>query len=170
MKVAIYPGTFDPIHYGHVDIARRAASLFDKLVVGVYDRPNKAVLFTLDERVGLFREAVSDVANVAVLPYSGLTVAFARAQGADVIVRGLRVTYDFEYEYQMALTNRKLAPSVDTVCLMTSLEYAFLSSTVVKDVAQAGGDIDCMVPGAVARALRDRFGLAANTPSKGLEG
>ncbi|NPV06437.1 MAG: pantetheine-phosphate adenylyltransferase [Anaerolineae bacterium] len=170
MIVAIYPGTFDPIHHGHLDIARRAAQLFDKLVIGVYDRPNKDLLFSVEERVGLFREAVADITNASVVPYSGLTVAFARAQGARVIVRGLRVTYDFEYEYQMALTNRKLDSRVDTVCLMTSLEHAFLSSTIVKDVARAGGNIRCMVPEHVARAVADRLRNRADTASSGREG
>ncbi len=157
MTVAIYPGTFDPTHRGHLDIARRAAELFDKLVIGVYDRPAKNVMFSVEERVGFLRHSLADVPEIQVLPYLGLTVGFAQAQGAQVIVRGLRVTYDFEYEYQMALTNRKLDPRVDTVCLMTSLEYAFLSSTIVKDVARAGGNVECMVPRHVALALRQRL-------------
>ncbi|MBC7256180.1 MAG: pantetheine-phosphate adenylyltransferase, partial [Chloroflexi bacterium] len=134
MTIAVYPGTFDPIHYGHMDIAQRAAELFDKLIVGVYDRPQKNVMFTTEERLQMAREALADVANVEVLSYSGLTVDFARRQGAHVLVRGLRVISDFEVEYQMALTTRKLAPELDMVCLMTSLEYAFVSSTIVKDI------------------------------------
>lgn len=157
MSLAIYPGTFDPIHYGHLDIAIRAANLFDKLIIGVYDRPSKTPLFSPEERVGLVRQAVADISNITVEQYSGLTVGFAQKHKSRVIVRGLRVTYDFEYEYQMALTNRKLAPEVDTVCLMTSLEHAFLSSTIVKDVARSGGNISCMVPSHVAAALRQRL-------------
>ncbi|MBC7316483.1 MAG: pantetheine-phosphate adenylyltransferase, partial [Chloroflexi bacterium] len=110
MTIAVYPGTFDPIHYGHMDIAQRAAELFDKLIVGVYDRPQKSVMFTTEERVQMAREALANVANVEVFSYSGLTVDFARRQGARVLVRGLRVISDFEVEYQMALTTRKLAP------------------------------------------------------------
>ena len=157
MKVAVYPGTFDPVHYGHVDITRRASKLFDRLVVGVYDRPNKDLLFSLDERVALLREALRDVPGVEARSYTGLTVDFARQLGARVIVRGLRVISDFEWEYQMALTTRELAPDVDMVCLMTSLEHAFISSTIVKEIAQAGGSISRFVPPHVAGALRSRF-------------
>ena len=154
MTIAVYPGTFDPVHNGHLDIAFRAAALFDKLVIGVYDRPNKDVMFSLQERVEMVRRAIVSAENITVEPYSGLTVDFVRSKGAQVIVRGLRITYDFEYEYQMALVNRKLSPETDTVCLMTCLEYAFLSSTVVRDVARAGGDISCMVPQHVVEAFR----------------
>lgn len=167
MTVAIYPGTFDPVHYGHLDIAFRAALLFDKLVIGVYDRPNKALLFSLDERVELFRQAVAGAANIIVEPYSGLTVAFARRNGAKVIIRGLRITYDFEYEYQMALTNRKLDADIDTICLMTSLEHAFISSTIVKDVAGARGNVSCMVPAHVSRALSERLHGHQESTSRG---
>lgn len=156
MTIAVYPGTFDPIHYGHMDIAQRAAELFDKLIVGVYDRPQKNVMFTTEERVQMAREALADVANVEVLSYSGLTVDFARRQGAHVLVRGLRVISDFEVEYQMALTTRKLAPELDMVCLMTSLEYAFVSSTIVKDIAMAGGSVLQFVPPHVEAALKVR--------------
>lgn len=156
MTVAIYPGTFDPIHNGHIDIARRAAGLFDRVVVGVYDRPNKNILFPVAERVVMVRAALQDVPNVTITSYSGLTVDFVRQQGAQVIVRGLRVISDFEMEYQMALTTRRLAPDVDMICLMTSLEYAFLSSSIVKDVALAGGDVTQFVPAHVAVALKAR--------------
>lgn len=157
MITAIYPGTFDPVHYGHLDIATRAAVLFDNVVIGVYDRPNKATLFSTEERVALLRQAVAAVENITVEAYTGLTVAFARRSGAKVIIRGLRITYDFEYEYQMALTNRKLDSGIDTMCLMTSLQHAFISSTIVKDVARAGGDVGCMVSAEVAESLRARL-------------
>lgn len=161
MMVGVYPGTFDPVHLGHLDVATRAADLLDRLVIGVYDRPNKTTLFGVSERVDLLREATAAMAKVSVVPFSGLTVAFARREGASVIIRGLRVTYDFEYEYQMALTNRKLDPRIDTICLMTSLQHAFISSTIVKDVARAGGDVGCMVPPHVARALYTRLKVNA---------
>jgi pantetheine-phosphate adenylyltransferase len=161
MTTGIYPGTFDPAHLGHLDVAIRARQLLDRLVIGVYDRPNKATLFSLTERVALFREAVDGIDGIAVEPYSGLTVAFARRMGAKVIIRGLRVTYDFEYEYQMALTNRKLDPALDTICLMTSLQHAFISSTIVRDVATAGGNVSCMVPAHVAKALDARLHACA---------
>ena len=157
MTIAIYPGTFDPIHNGHIDIARRGAKIFDELIVGVYDRPQKSLLFSVGERVTMAREAVKDIPNVRVESYGTLTVDFAKRQGARVIVRGLRVISDFELEYQMALTNRRLAPALDMVCLMTSLEYAFVSSSIVKEIAQAGGPISQFVPGHVAAALRRKF-------------
>ena len=143
---AIYPATFDPITLGHVDIANRAAAIFDELVVGVYDRPLKSLLFTAQERWQVTREALAHLSNVRVDLYTGLTVTFARQQQAAVIVRGLRALSDFEWEFQLALTNRNLDSGVDTVCLMASQEYSFLSSSVVKEVAFAGGDITDMVP------------------------
>ena len=158
MRIAIYPGTFDPVHYGHIDIARRAATIVDRLVVAVYGRPLKALLFPTEKRVAMVREAMADLDNVEVEGYTGLTVDYATKRGADFIVRGLRVISDFELEYQMALTNRKLAPHIDLVCLMTSLEYAFLSSSIVKEVALAGGCVEQMVPPHVVRALKDRLG------------
>lgn len=157
MHIAVYPGTFDPMHYGHIDIVRRAAEIFDELIVGIYDRPQKRVLFSIDERVAMAREALKGMTNVRVQSYNTLTVSFVRQQGASVIVRGLRVISDFEMEYQMALTNRSLDPGIDSICLMTSLEYAFISSSIVKDIAAAGGCVDQLVPPHVVHALRRRL-------------
>ncbi|MBN1955779.1 MAG: pantetheine-phosphate adenylyltransferase [Anaerolineae bacterium] len=156
MRRAVYPGTFDPIHLGHVDIASRSAAIFDELVVGIYDRPAKNLLFSTEARIDLARQALQGVPNVQVMAYSGLTVAFARQSGAQAIVRGLRVISDFEWEYQMALTNRELAEEIEFVCLMTRQEYAFLSSSIVKEVALLGGDISCMAPLAVIGALIEK--------------
>ncbi len=153
---AIYPGTFDPIHLGHVDIATRAAAIFDDLVVAVYERPAKSLLFTAEERVTLAREALKGLKNVQVTAYSGLTVEFARQIGAKVIVRGLRVISDFELEYQMALTNQQLAPEIEFVCLMTRQEHAFLSSSILKEVALLGGDVRRMAPPNVVAALEEK--------------
>lgn len=156
MTKAIYPGSFDPVTFGHVDIATRAAGIFEHLTVAVYARPKKNLTFDVKERVEMMRTALQDVPNIDVKSYSGLTVSFAREQGAKVIVRGLRVMYDFELEYQMALTNQKLGPDLDTVCLMTSLDYAFVSSSIVKEVFSAGGCIEGLVPPHVITALREK--------------
>lgn len=166
MTVALYPGTFDPVHYGHIDIATRAAAMFERLVVGVYDRPLKNLLFSIEERVALARRALAQLSNVSVVSYSGLTVAFTRQQGASVMVRGLRVTYDFELEYQMALTNKSLAPGVETVLLVTGLHYAFVSSSIVKEVALAGGCVDKMVPPFVQTALEEKFRILGSSSSE----
>ncbi len=151
--IAIYPGSFDPIHFGHIDIAHRAAQLFDHLIVGVYDRPSKRLLFTAEERVALAIEALGNVPNIEVRPYGGLTITFAEACGAHVLVRGLRVVSDFELEYQMALTNNQLAPAIETVCLMTRKEYAFLTASIVKEIFMLGGDVRSLTPPHVAAAL-----------------
>lgn len=153
IQTALYPGTFDPVHFGHIDIATRASRIFGNLVVAVYDRPAKNLMFTVEERVALAQKALEHLPNVRVAPYGGLTVEFARVVGAQAIVRGLRVTSDFELEYQMALTNRQLAPEIEFVCLMTRQTHAFLSSSIVKEVALLSGDVDAMVPPHVARAL-----------------
>ncbi len=167
MTVAIYPATFDPITNGHIDIAERAAAIFDKLIVVVYARPLKRLLFSTEERLAMTRQALKHLSSVSVESYDCLTVDFARQERAQVVVRGLRVLSDFEWEFQLALTNRKLAPDIDTVCLMTSQEYSFLSSSVVKEVAMAGGCIDNMVPTHVVSALKRKFeGLAEEESDK----
>jgi pantetheine-phosphate adenylyltransferase len=157
MPTAIYPGTFDPVHNGHIDIATRAAGLFDHLTVAVYARPLKSLLFSTEERKAMLEQALGGVPNVSVATYRQLTVDFARQVGAHVIVRGLRVISDFELEFQMALTNKKLAPDVEFVCLMTGEEYAFLSASTVKEIAMLGGCVSGMVPPHVAEAMRVRF-------------
>jgi len=156
MTRAMYPGSFDPVTYGHLDIVARASRLFGELVVAVYDAPPKRLFFTTEERVALFREAVRDLPNVQVVPYRGLTVEFARSVGAGVLVRGLRAGSDFENEFEMALMNKKLAPEIESVFLMSSLEWQFLSASRVKEIALLGGDISQLVPPHVARALMER--------------
>ena len=157
MVTALYPGSFDPVTVGHLDITARAAKLFDEVVVAVYDTPSKSLLFTTDERVALFEGACSHLPNVRVVKYSGLTVRYAREIGAGVIVRGLRSGYDFEYEFEMAFMNSKLEPEVDLVCFMTSQDYVFVSASLLKEVAKLGGDIREMVPPNVAEALYQKF-------------
>jgi pantetheine-phosphate adenylyltransferase len=159
---AIYPGTFDPVHNGHIDIAARAAGLFDHLTVAIYARPLKNLLFTTEEREAMITEALGHMPNVSVATYRQLTVDFARQVDAHVIVRGLRVISDFELEFQMALTNKKLAPDIEFVCLMTSQEYAFISASTVKEIAMLGGCVDGMVPAHVAAAMQAKFGSAGN--------
>jgi pantetheine-phosphate adenylyltransferase len=159
MTTAIYPGTFDPIHNGHIDIARRAVRIFDELVVAVYDRPLKSLLFNTAERLALLEEALASTSRVRVVSYNALTVDFARQVGAHVIVRGLRVFSDFELEFRMALTNERLAPDIESVCFITNQEHTFLSSSTVKEVASLGGDISGMVPPHVAEAIMARFTL-----------
>ncbi len=157
-RVAVFPGSFDPMTMAHLDVARRAAALFDRLVVGVLHNPKKAPVFDIDERVELIRASVADfAANVQVEAFDGLTVVFAERNGASFIVRGLRAVSDFEAELQMAHTNRKLQRGVDTVFLMSALEFGYLSSTLAKEVAQFGGDVSGMVPPPVAAALVARF-------------
>jgi len=152
-RSAIYPGTFDPITLGHHDVMRRAADVFDLLVVAVAESPRKKLWFELDERLAMVREAVRDVPNIQVVSFGGLLVEFARNQGIHVLVRGLRAFSDFEYEFQMALSNRKLAPDVETVFLMTSDTYSYISSSAVREVSELGGDTSLLVPKGVQLAL-----------------
>jgi len=157
LTTAIYPGSFDPITNGHLDIIRRASSLFDELIIGVYDRSEKQLLFDTEERVQMVQQAVAHLSNVRVQSYSGLTVEFAKKVGAQVMVRGLRMSSDFEREFEMAMMNKKLAPGLELVCFMASLQYQFLASSLLKEVAKLEGCLDNMVPEHVVAALRDKF-------------
>ena len=157
MVTAVYPGSFDPATYGHLDVIRRASVSFDRVVVGVLYNSSKSPLFSVEERVNILEKATKDIPNVIIKPFDGLSVNFARENHAQVIVRGLRAVTDFEYELQMAQTNRVLAPDVDTVFLTTSLEYAYLSSSSVKEIASFGGDISQCVPEFVAKQIYRKY-------------
>jgi pantetheine-phosphate adenylyltransferase len=157
MKVAVYPGTFDPVTNGHIDIISRSSKLFDKVIIGVLHNSAKTPLFSVEERVNILKKATENIENVEVRSFEGLSVDFAKECRANVIVRGLRLITDFEYELQMAQTNRKLAPDVDTTFLFTSLQYSYLSSTTVKEVAEFGGDISEFVPDFVADAIHAKL-------------
>lgn len=159
MVTAIYPGSFDPVTMGHLDITTRGSALFEKVIVAVYSTPSKDLLFSTEERVNLFRESIHDLTNVEVMEFSGLVVRFARQVGAAVILRGLRSGADFEYEYDMAFMNRRLERSVDMVSFMTSQDYMFVSSSLLKEVARLGGDVTGMVPPHVVKAVNAKFGL-----------
>ncbi|HAJ74285.1 MAG TPA: pantetheine-phosphate adenylyltransferase [Lachnospiraceae bacterium] len=158
MKTAVYPGTFDPVTYGHLDIIERASKLFDEVVIGVLNNCSKSPLFSVDERVNILKNVTKDIPNVRVEHFEGLSVDFARKCNANVIVRGLRLITDFEYELQMAQTNRKLAPEIDTTFLYTSLPFSYLSSTTVREVAAFGGNIDEFVPAYVAEQIHEKMG------------
>lgn len=157
MRIAIYPGTFDPVTNGHLDIATRAARLFDKLIIGVYENPNKPILFSAVEREELIRKAIAELPNVEVQSFGGLTVDFAKRVKAVAMVRGLRMSADFEREFDMAMMTKKLYPKLEFVCLMSRVEYQFLSSSLLKEAASLGGDIHDLVPPNVVEALRKKF-------------
>ena len=157
MSIAVYPGSFDPVTFGHLDIIARAALFTDRLIVGVLNNSAKIPLFTVEERIEMIREAVQDLPNVEVKSFSGLTVNFARSEKADFMIRGLRAVTDFEYELQLSQINRKLAEDVDTVFLTTNLKYAYLSSSIVKEVASYNGDISEFVPEHVAKIVMEKY-------------
>jgi pantetheine-phosphate adenylyltransferase len=157
VTVAIYPGSFDPITNGHLDIVKRAARLFDKVIMGIYATPDKRILFTIEERVEMAKIAMANQPNVIVEPFFGLTGEFARKVGAQVMVRGLRMGGDFEWEFNLAMMNRKLFPELELVCFMASVEYQFLSSSLLKEAASLGGDIAKLVPKHVELALKEKF-------------
>ncbi len=156
MTIALYPGSFDPITNGHIDIATRASRLFDKIVIGIFSTPDKRITFSIEERVDLATRAVAHIANIEVKSYTGITVDFARQIKAQVMVRGLRMSADYEREFEMAMLNRKLYPELELVCFMASQEYQFLSSSLMKEVASLGGDINSLVPKHVAEALKNK--------------
>jgi len=168
LTIALYAGSFDPITLGHLDIIRRASSVFDELIIGVYDRPGKRLLFHTEERVEMVRQAISGFDNVRAESYSGLTVDLAKKVSAQVMVRGLRMSSDFEREFEMAMMNKKLAPDLELVCFMASLQYQFLSSSLLKEVSELGGCLEELVPDHVATALKSKFGgeLAKASPER----
>lgn len=160
MKAAIYPGSFDPMTYGHLDIIKRSAEIFDELIVGVLNNQAKTPLFSVEERVKILKEATKDLPNVKVESFTGLLIDYAREKDIHVSVRGLRAVTDFEYELQIAQTNRQLSGgSLDTIFLTTSLEYAYLSSSSVKEIASFNGDISQCVPDFVARLIYEKYGI-----------
>jgi len=158
---AIYPGSFDPVTNGHLDIITRASKLFEKLVIGVYDRPAKNLLFTTDERLELVKQSVIALPDVEVQVFSELTVSFAKRVKAQIIVRGMRMSADFEREFDLAMMQKTLSPEIEIVCLMSDLKYQFLSSSLLKEAAQLGGDVSELVPQSVAMALKEKFGSRA---------
>jgi pantetheine-phosphate adenylyltransferase len=168
MRRAIYPGSFDPITLGHLDVARRAARVFDELVVTVYTGSDKpGALFTVAERIALARAALRDEPSIRVDSFSGLTVEYARQIGAETIVRDLRAISDFEYEFKLAHMNEHLAPEIEVVCLMTSSRHSFISSSLIREVAALGGNVEGLVPENVAVALRDKIGASLSGSGSG---
>ena len=154
MKTAVYPGSFDPVTMGHLDIVERTSQIFDKVIIGVLNNRAKSPLFSVEERVNMLKEVTEDLPNVEVQSFAGLLIDFVRKNEAQIIVRGLRAITDFEYELQMAQTNRVMAPEVDTLFLTTNLRYSYLSSSIVKEIAAGGGDISAFVHPYVAERMR----------------
>jgi pantetheine-phosphate adenylyltransferase len=154
---AVYPASLDPIHYGHIDVASRAAKIFDEVIVAVYDRPKKNVLFAVEERVALAQKAFEDYSNIRVAQFSTLAVNYAREVGAMALIRGLRVFSDFEFEFRMGLANRKLAPDIETIAIMTDEKNLHISSSTIREIAELGGDVSGMTPPFVVEALKRRF-------------
>jgi pantetheine-phosphate adenylyltransferase len=170
MRKVVYPASLDPIHYGHIDVAVRAAKIFDEVIVAIYDKPKKNVLFTVEERVKLAQRAFEKNANIQVAKYSVLTVNYAKEIGAMALIRGLRVFSDFELEFRMGLANRKLAPEIETIAMMTDEKHVYLSSSTIREIAELGGDVSGMTPDFVVEALQKRFAeLNANHSSPGYD-
>lgn len=159
MKTGLYAGSFDPITLGHLDVIKRASRFIDHLIVGIFNNSEKTPLFTIDERVNMLEDILKDYENVEVATFSGLLVDFARERDVHILIRGLRAVTDFEYEIAMAQTNRVMEPSVDTVFLTTSLEYSYLSSSIVKEIAKNGGELDKFVPQQIIRRIYDKYDI-----------
>jgi pantetheine-phosphate adenylyltransferase len=157
IRRAVYPASLDPIHNGHIDVALRAAKIFDEVIVAIYDKPKKNLLFSVEERVKLAEQAFSGMTNVRVARYSVLTVNYAQEVGAMALVRGLRVFSDFEFEFRMGLANKKLAPEIETISIMTDEKHLYISSSTIREIAELGGDVSSMVPAFVNEALIKRF-------------
>ena len=160
MSSAIYPGSFDPVTLGHLDVIKRSAEMFDEVIIGVLNNTSKTPLFSVKERVNMLSEVVSDIPNVRVESQGGLLIDFARQNGVKTIIRGLRAVTDFEYELQIAQSNRKVAPEIDTVFLTTSIEYAYLSSSIVKEYARYGVDVTQFVPIEVVDRIKEKYNRA----------
>ncbi len=156
-KIAIYPGTFDPVTFGHLDVLSRASLLFDEVIISVSESSSKKTLFSVNERIKLISKEVSEIDNVRVESFNGLLVSYAKSVKANVIIRGLRDISDFEYEFQMALTNRKLNPDIETVFLMTGEKYSYISSSLVREIATLGADVTSFVPALVAAEIKKKF-------------
>lgn len=157
MRTGIYPGSFDPITNGHLDVIKRSAQLVERLFVAIAKNPNKTSLFTIEERIAMIQEAVKGFPNIEVGHFDGLLVDYAKRKKATILIKGLRAVSDFEYEFQMALVNRGLEPAIETIFLMTDYKYAFLSSSLVKEIASLGGTIEMMVPKFVEKKLKEKF-------------
>jgi pantetheine-phosphate adenylyltransferase len=161
-RIAIYPGSFDPVTNGHIDIITRGLKLFDRIIVTILENPSKTLLFTLPERISLLSESLKGMDNVEIASYHGLLVDYAKSRNATAILRGMRAVSDFEYEFQMALMNRKLEREIQTVFLMTGLRWIFTSSSIIKEAAKFGGDIKSMVPAVVKEKLEEKFNVRIN--------
>lgn len=156
-RIAVYPASLDPIHFGHIDIARRAARIFDEIIVAIYATPKKSLVFTVDERVEMAAEAFKDESNIRVAKFSGLVVNYAQSVGAIALIRGLRLFGDFEYEFRMGLANKTLAPEIETVAILADVKFIHISSSTVREIAELGGSVSHLVPPHVGKALRTRL-------------
>jgi pantetheine-phosphate adenylyltransferase len=156
-RVAVYPASLDPVHYGHIDVAVRASKIFDELVVAIYSTPKKNVLFSLEERSRLAEKAFEGYNNIRVDSYTGLTVSYVQQVGAMALIRGLRVFGDFEFEFRMGMANKKLAPNIETIAILADEKFMYISSSTVREIAELGGDVSQMVPSHVEEALKNRY-------------